>query len=81
MLFGTPGEPRRSEPHTSEADLAPAGAPAAGPSTAGPSTAGPARRRAVAPLVAGLVVLAVIGVVAWPLDALLEAAARIAGTS
>lgn len=71
MLFGTPGEPRRAEPHSPESDLAPAGAP----------TAGPASRRAVAPLVAGLVVLAVIGVVAWPLDALLEAAARIAGTS
>jgi hydrogenase-4 component F len=44
--------------------LAPAGSAAAG----------------VAPLVTGLAVLAVLGVVAWPLDQLLRAAALIAGT-
>jgi hydrogenase-4 component F len=35
---------------------------------------------ALAPLVTGLVVLAVLGTVAWPLDQLLRAAASIAGT-
>jgi hydrogenase-4 component F len=35
---------------------------------------------AAAPLVAGLVVLAVLGIVAWPLEQLLRAAAAIAGT-
>jgi hydrogenase-4 component F len=46
-----------------------------------PQTLAPVRSAAgVAPLVTGLAVLAVLGVVAWPLDQLLRAAALIAGT-
>lgn len=51
---------------------------AAGQSTPDPPPGGAA---AVAPLVTGLVVLAVIGMLAWPLEQLLSAAAAIAGTS
>jgi hydrogenase-4 component F len=57
--------------------------------SAGPETErhGPATRSragaavAAAPLVTGLVVLAVLGTLAWPLEQLLRAAAAIAGTS
>jgi hydrogenase-4 component F len=48
---------------------------------------GPPRRSrsgaasAAAPLVTGLVALAVLGTLAWPLEQLLRAAAAIAGTS
>jgi len=47
-----------------------------------PQALAPVRSAAagVAPLVTGLAVLAVLGVVAWPLDQLLHAAALIAGT-
>jgi hydrogenase-4 component F len=46
-----------------------------------PATAGLARTtQSAAPLVAGLVALALLGTLAWPLDQLLTAAARIAGT-
>jgi len=46
-----------------------------------PQTLAPVRSVAgVAPLVTGLVALAALGVVAWPLDQLLRAAALIAGT-
>ncbi|MGV8976697.1 MAG: proton-conducting transporter membrane subunit [Cellulomonas sp.] len=46
-----------------------------------PQVLAPARSAAgVAPLVTGLAVLALLGVVAWPLDQLLHAAALIAGT-
>lgn len=46
-----------------------------------PPTARTSPRAALAPLVVGLVVLAVLGVVSWPLGALLHAASMIAGTS
>jgi hydrogenase-4 component F len=57
--------------------------------SAGPETerhGPPTRSRAgaavaAAPLVTGLVVLAVLGTLAWPLEQLLRAAAAIAGTS
>ena len=41
----------------------------------------PLPRVAAAPLVTGLIALAVLGVVAWPLEQLLDAASAIAGTS
>jgi hypothetical protein len=47
--------------------------PAAGARAAGTATA-------VAPLVTGLIALAVLGTVAWPLGELLRAAGTIAGT-
>ncbi|WP_024288529.1 proton-conducting transporter membrane subunit [Cellulomonas sp. KRMCY2] len=53
------------------------GAAPSGLATAAPTST----RAAAAPLVTGLIALAILGVVAWPLDVLLHAASIIAGTS
>jgi len=60
-------------------EAVPTGAPAVPAATA---VVEPARTAwsAAAPLVAGLVALALLGVLAWPLEVLLHAAATIAGT-
>ena len=65
MLFG--------EDHFGDGSVPTASATVAPPAPA-------VSRSAVAPLAAGLVALAVLGVVAWPLDRLLQAAAAIVGT-
>ena len=53
----------------------------AAPAGRGPSLPVRHPRAAAAPLITGLVALAVLGIVAWPLDALLHAASIIVGTS
>jgi hydrogenase-4 component F len=59
------------------------GPPAAGAETDGaaPLTLHVGTRAATAPLVAGLVALAIIGVLAWPLQELLRTAAAIGAPS
>jgi hydrogenase-4 component F len=50
-----------------------------GTAAAGTVEAPASRSRAVAPLVVGLVAVAALGLVAWPLDQLLQTAASIGG--
>jgi hydrogenase-4 component F len=84
MLFGRP--PTMGAPPGTGPALAPVPTAASVSSVltltqVRPQTLAPVRSAAgVAPLVTGLVVLAALGVVAWPLDQLLRAAALIAGT-
>ena len=86
MLFGRP--PARAESPGREprpaAPALPAAAVVSSVLTMTPTrapTIAPVRAAAgVAPLVTGLAVLAVLGVVAWPLESLLRAAALIVGT-
>jgi len=84
MLFGRP--PAMSAPPGTGPALAPVPTAASVSSVltmtqVRPQTLAPVRSVAgVAPLVTGLVALAALGVVAWPLDQLLRAAALIAGT-
>ena len=73
MLFGRPDVPPGGDAST-EASHARPGAVAVQARTAHES------RASVAPLVVGLVALAVLGTLAWPLQALLRSAAAIAGT-
>jgi hydrogenase-4 component F len=84
MLFGRP--PTTGAPPGTGPALAPVPTAASVSSVltltqVRPQTLAPVHSAAgVAPLVTGLVVLAALGVVAWPLDQLLRAAALIAGT-
>lgn len=84
MLFGRPPAvtaPRGAAPATAPVPTAAAVSSILTRTLVRPQALAPVRTAAgVAPLVTGLAVLAVLGVVAWPLDQLLRAAALIAGT-
>ena len=84
MLFGRPPAvtaPPGAGPATAPVPTAAAVSSILTRTLVRPQALAPVRTAAgVAPLVTGLAVLAVLGVVAWPLDQLLRAAALIAGT-